>query len=92
MMHAVRKGPGGRIVRVAHEIRTDIRTDAEDKTRAHGNDHSGRPGFGYRPGAKSHADSAYPPTMLATKGDGTVKYMPDAQSYDHYTNEPPSSP
>lgn len=46
-----------------------------------------QPELGSSIGAQIKADSPFPHTMVAVMVDGGAKYMVDAESYDHFTNE-----
>jgi neutral ceramidase len=46
-----------------------------------------QPELGSSVGAKIKAQSPFPNTMVVAMVDGGAKYMVDAQSYDHFTNE-----
>lgn len=46
-----------------------------------------QPELGSSVGAQIKAESPFPHTMMVVMVDGGAKYMVDAQSYDHFTNE-----
>jgi neutral ceramidase len=46
-----------------------------------------QPELGSSVGAQIKAQSPFPHTIVAVMVDGGAKYMVDAQSYDHFTNE-----